>query len=183
MGHLGLQPQSVHAYGGFRVQGRSDERRGISSARRRALEELGAFAIVLECVPANLAQEITRASSHSDHRHRRRRGMRRTDPGAAGSPGHEHGFRAQSLRARSWTARAACWTARRCLRCGGEERARSRPARRVTLDPGLEHHSRTGWSGGAPSLGIVSVSSPRWGRFTGDTLRWWSDVAERMKSS
>lgn len=59
MGHLGLQPQSVHAYGGFRVQGR-----GIDSARNiarqaAALEELGAFAIVLECVPANLASEIS----------------------------------------------------------------------------------------------------------------------------
>src|SRR6266513_2586169 len=48
MGHLGLQPQSVHAYGGFRVQGRSsDSARGIC-CQARALEELGVFAIVLE---------------------------------------------------------------------------------------------------------------------------------------
>jgi 3-methyl-2-oxobutanoate hydroxymethyltransferase len=61
MGHLGLQPQSVRAYGGYRVQGRSiDSARDI--ARQAAvLEELGAFAIVIECVPANLAQEITQS--------------------------------------------------------------------------------------------------------------------------
>jgi 3-methyl-2-oxobutanoate hydroxymethyltransferase len=61
MGHLGLQPQSVNVYGGFRVQGRSDEA-GRNILRQAAtLERLGAFAIVLECVPANLAQEITEA--------------------------------------------------------------------------------------------------------------------------
>src|SRR5271154_6614267 len=59
MGHLGLQPQSVHAYGGFRVQGRSDDAARDIARQATALEELGAFAIVLECVPANLAQEIT----------------------------------------------------------------------------------------------------------------------------
>src|ERR1700730_1014280 len=61
MGHLGLQPQSVHAYGGFRVQGRSDDSARDITRQAAALEELGAFAIVLECVPANLAQEITNA--------------------------------------------------------------------------------------------------------------------------
>jgi 3-methyl-2-oxobutanoate hydroxymethyltransferase len=61
MGHLGLQPQSVHAYGGFRVQGRSDDSARAMVRQAAALEELGAFAVVLECVPANLAQEITTA--------------------------------------------------------------------------------------------------------------------------
>jgi 3-methyl-2-oxobutanoate hydroxymethyltransferase len=61
MGHLGLQPQSVHAYGGFRVQGRSGDSARDIARQATALEELGAFAIVLECVPANLAQEITGA--------------------------------------------------------------------------------------------------------------------------
>src|SRR6266851_1034181 len=61
MGHLGLQPQSVHAYGGFRVQGRSDDSARDILRQATALEELGAFAVVLECVPANLAQEITGA--------------------------------------------------------------------------------------------------------------------------
>ena len=59
MGHLGLQPQSVHAYGGFRVQGRSDESARNIVRQAAALEELGAFAIVLECVPASLAREIS----------------------------------------------------------------------------------------------------------------------------
>jgi 3-methyl-2-oxobutanoate hydroxymethyltransferase len=59
MGHLGLQPQSVHAYGGFRVQGRSDDSARDIARQATTLEELGAFAIVLECVPAHLAQEIT----------------------------------------------------------------------------------------------------------------------------
>src|ERR1022692_2335594 len=58
MGHLGMQPQSVHAYGGFRVQGRSDDSSRDIIRQAAALEELGAFAIVLECVPANLAREI-----------------------------------------------------------------------------------------------------------------------------
>ena len=61
MGHLGLQPQSVHSYGGFRVQGREDGSAQEIARQAIALQELGAFAIVLECVPANLAQKITSA--------------------------------------------------------------------------------------------------------------------------
>lgn len=61
MGHLGLQPQSVHAYGGFRVQGRSGESAREIVRQAALLEKLGAFAIVLECVPADLAREITHA--------------------------------------------------------------------------------------------------------------------------
>jgi 3-methyl-2-oxobutanoate hydroxymethyltransferase len=59
MGHLGLTPQSVHALAGFRVQGRkeNDAARILADARR--LEELGCFALVLECVPAPLAARIT----------------------------------------------------------------------------------------------------------------------------
>ena len=59
MGHLGMQPQSVHAYGGFRVQGRSEEQAEHIRRQADTLQELGAFAIVLECVPACLAQKIT----------------------------------------------------------------------------------------------------------------------------
>ena len=59
MGHLGLTPQSVHQFGGYRLQGRStaDAERLCDDARR--LEELGAFAVVLECVPAELATRVT----------------------------------------------------------------------------------------------------------------------------
>ena len=61
MGHLGFTPQSVHALGGFRVQGRDadDAERLVAEARR--LEEAGAFAIVLELIPAALAARITEA--------------------------------------------------------------------------------------------------------------------------
>jgi 3-methyl-2-oxobutanoate hydroxymethyltransferase len=61
MGHLGLQPQSVHAYGGYRVQGRGDDAARDIARQAATLEELGAFAIVMECVPANLAREITQS--------------------------------------------------------------------------------------------------------------------------
>ena len=59
MGHIGLTPQSVNQLGGYRVQGRSlkDAVRLMEDAR--ALEEAGAYAIVLECVPAQLAGMIT----------------------------------------------------------------------------------------------------------------------------
>jgi 3-methyl-2-oxobutanoate hydroxymethyltransferase len=59
MGHVGLQPQSVHAYGGFRVQGRSSESARNITRQAAALAELGVFAVVLECVPAKLAGEIS----------------------------------------------------------------------------------------------------------------------------
>jgi 3-methyl-2-oxobutanoate hydroxymethyltransferase len=61
MGHLGMQPQSVHAYGGFRVQGRNGDAARDIVRQAAALEKLGTFAIVLECIPATLAQEITAA--------------------------------------------------------------------------------------------------------------------------
>lgn len=59
MGHLGLTPQSVHQLGGFRVQGRDSE--AAKSLVRQAVElqGLGCFSLVLECVPAQLAQEVT----------------------------------------------------------------------------------------------------------------------------
>jgi 3-methyl-2-oxobutanoate hydroxymethyltransferase len=59
MGHIGLTPQSVHGLGGFRVQGTSDceAKRLVCQAHR--LEDIGCFAIVLECVPAGLAAHIT----------------------------------------------------------------------------------------------------------------------------
>ena len=61
MGHLGLTPQSVHALGGYRVQGRDDATAERLKADARALEDAGAFAVVLELVPAALASQITKA--------------------------------------------------------------------------------------------------------------------------
>jgi 3-methyl-2-oxobutanoate hydroxymethyltransferase len=58
MGHLGLTPQSVHALGGFKVQGRGEDAQRIK-ADALALQKAGVFAVVLELVPAQLAAEIT----------------------------------------------------------------------------------------------------------------------------
>lgn len=59
MGHVGLTPQSVHAMGGFRVQGRGDQGRRRVLEDALAVQEAGAFAVVLEGMPADLASEIT----------------------------------------------------------------------------------------------------------------------------
>ncbi len=59
MAHIGLTPQKVHAFGGFRVQGRGRKARERLKREARALEDAGAFALVLESVPLELAREIT----------------------------------------------------------------------------------------------------------------------------
>ena len=59
MGHIGLTPQSVHALGGYRVQGRTKATAQRLLDDARALQDAGAYAIVLECVPAPLARMIT----------------------------------------------------------------------------------------------------------------------------
>jgi len=61
MGHVGLTPQSVHALGGYRVQGRDEVGAERLEADVRALEAAGAFAIVLELVPAALAARLSKA--------------------------------------------------------------------------------------------------------------------------
>jgi 3-methyl-2-oxobutanoate hydroxymethyltransferase len=61
MGHLGLTPQSVHQFGGYRLQGRAPAEAERVAREAQKLEELGAFALVLECVPAALAANITEA--------------------------------------------------------------------------------------------------------------------------
>lgn len=60
VGHVGLTPQSVNAFGGFRVQGRDSENADRILADAHAVAEAGAFAIVLEMVPAALAAQVTR---------------------------------------------------------------------------------------------------------------------------
>jgi len=61
MGHVGLTPQSVHAMGGFRVQGKTEDAAEAVLADAVAVAEAGAYAIVLEGVPTDLAQRITEA--------------------------------------------------------------------------------------------------------------------------
>jgi 3-methyl-2-oxobutanoate hydroxymethyltransferase len=59
MGHIGLTPQSIHTFGGYRVQGRTLDSAAELQADAEALEEAGAFAIVLEGIPRELAAIIT----------------------------------------------------------------------------------------------------------------------------
>ena len=59
MGHIGLTPQSVHKFGGYRVQGKGKDEAAQLIVDAVALEEAGAFTIVLELVPAPLARIIT----------------------------------------------------------------------------------------------------------------------------
>lgn len=61
MGHVGMTPQSVHQYGGYKVQGK--ERSGAEAlmADAKLLEAAGAFAVVLEAIPADLAKQVTEA--------------------------------------------------------------------------------------------------------------------------
>ena len=61
MGHLGLTPQSVHAFGGFKVQGRSVEAARLLKENALMLQDAGFFSIVLECVPDDVAREVTEA--------------------------------------------------------------------------------------------------------------------------
>jgi len=59
MGHVGMTPQSVHAFGGFKVQGRTSSQREKILADARAVADAGAYAMVIESVPRKLAAEIT----------------------------------------------------------------------------------------------------------------------------
>jgi 3-methyl-2-oxobutanoate hydroxymethyltransferase len=59
MGHIGFTPQSVHALGGFRVQGRDEDAAGRLVDEARRLEDAGAFSIVLELMPAAVAARVT----------------------------------------------------------------------------------------------------------------------------
>jgi 3-methyl-2-oxobutanoate hydroxymethyltransferase len=59
MGHLGLTPQSLNRFGGYRVQGRGDEAAAALVEEALLLEEAGCFAIVLECIPSVLAEKVS----------------------------------------------------------------------------------------------------------------------------
>lgn len=61
MGHLGLTPQSVNQFGGFKVQGKTDAAHIQTIEDAKALEEAGCFAMVLECVPSDLGKEVSDA--------------------------------------------------------------------------------------------------------------------------
>jgi 3-methyl-2-oxobutanoate hydroxymethyltransferase len=63
MGHIGLTPQSASALGGLKVQGRTPEQAEQLIADAKALDEAGAFAMVLECIPSGVAKVITESVS------------------------------------------------------------------------------------------------------------------------
>ena len=60
MGHIGLTPQSIHRFGGYKVQGKDKEEKENIMQDALAVEEAGAFSVVLEGIPLELAREITR---------------------------------------------------------------------------------------------------------------------------
>ncbi len=63
VGHIGLTPQSIHRMGGFKVQGRQEEQARKIMADAKAVEEAGAFCMVLEGIPSSLAHEVTESVS------------------------------------------------------------------------------------------------------------------------
>ena len=89
MAHVGFTPQREHTIGGYRVQGRGDAADEVL-ADALAVAEAGAFAVVLEMVPGELAKRITHELADPHGRHRRRPGLRRTGARVAG-----HGRAAQ----------------------------------------------------------------------------------------
>jgi 3-methyl-2-oxobutanoate hydroxymethyltransferase len=59
VGHLGLTPQAINKFGGFKVQGRTQEAHDKLISDAKAIENVGAFAIILEAIPEHLAKEVT----------------------------------------------------------------------------------------------------------------------------
>lgn len=59
MGHIGMTPQFINSFGGFKIQGRTEEAAKHLLEEAKLLEQAGCFGIVLECIPANIAKDIT----------------------------------------------------------------------------------------------------------------------------
>jgi 3-methyl-2-oxobutanoate hydroxymethyltransferase len=59
MGHIGLTPQSIHQLGGYKIQGKNQEQAELLVQQARKLEQVGCFAVVIECVPHRLSKKIT----------------------------------------------------------------------------------------------------------------------------
>ena len=80
MAHIGLTPQHVNTFGGFKAQGRRREQWAALEADARAVTEAGAFAVVLEAMPAELGRQDHGGHRNSNDRHRRIGWLRRPDP-------------------------------------------------------------------------------------------------------
>ena len=92
MGHIGLTPQSVNAFSGYRVRGR-DRQEAIQMLQdAQAIEDAGAYAVVLELVPTPLAQLNLPEVDHTYHRYRGGTGLRRPGTGAPRYAGPFHRF-------------------------------------------------------------------------------------------
>jgi 3-methyl-2-oxobutanoate hydroxymethyltransferase len=61
MGHLGLTPQSIHAFGGYKVQGKGEDAAKLLKENALLLQDAGVFSLVLECVPATVAKDVSEA--------------------------------------------------------------------------------------------------------------------------
>ena len=131
MGHLGLTPQSVHALGGYKVQGRDQAAADRLLEDAGALEAAGACAVVLELVPTAVARRITAGAHHPDDRHRRGAGLRRAGAGAARHAGAQRGVLAQVPQA---LRRARRRGARRGPRYAAEVRRRSYPGKEHSFE-------------------------------------------------
>jgi hypothetical protein len=80
--HIGLTPQSVHAFGGYKVQGKGDKAQALLNDAK-AHDEAGAAIVLMECVPAEMGKRVTESRALPHHRHRRGRGLRRPSAGDA----------------------------------------------------------------------------------------------------
>ncbi len=87
VGHIGLTPQSVHAMGGYKVQGKTLKAVEQLMHDALALERAGACCVVLEGIPREVAAMITARAGDPDHRHRRRTGVRWPGAGLPRSAG------------------------------------------------------------------------------------------------
>ena len=147
MGHVGLTPQSLHQLGGFKVQGRTEPQRARILAGARALAEAGAYAMVLEGMPAALAAEVTAAVPVPHHRHRRRAGLRRPGAGDARSAGPGPGWSPRFVRRyaelgseieRAFAAFAEDVRSRQLSRRGGVVQVSTSLRRRCLRRPGRD---------------------------------------------
>jgi hypothetical protein len=97
MAHIGFTPQSEHTLGGYRIQGRGAGAEKVI-ADAHAVEEAGAFAVVMEMVPGRCRGPDLQGAAHPHDRHRRRRRLRRPGAGLAGRvrPPHRSDGRSSS---------------------------------------------------------------------------------------
>ena len=154
LGHVGLQPQSVHAYGGYGARGKVEAEAERIVADARAVADAGAFAMVVEGVVEPLARRITEAVAGADDRHRRLGRLRRADPGLRRRPGPVRRLPAQ--------VRQAVCRARRHDRGGGR---RPMPTDvRARRFPGPEQVYRAGPAPGRASRCERAGDRPQRGR-------------------